>query len=146
MSLMQLIYVSSAARAMSADDLAAILYASVGRNAVDGVSGVLLYAGGSFLQVLEGESETVERTFARIERDRRHSGIFVLDRAALSQRNFSAWHMAFRALGRADIRAHPGFAPWFEFGFDAAALGVRPSVALDILREFCGAPAQLLVP
>lgn len=137
MALMHLVYVSSCVVPMSGEDLAALLYVSVTRNAVDGVTGMLLHAGASFLQVLEGEEAPVEATFARIARDPRHTGVCVVERAGLARRDFRGWHMAFRALGRADAQAHPGAARWFEGGFDAAALAARPRLALELLIEFC---------
>lgn len=124
MALIQLVYVSRATRPLSSEQLAALVYACVSRNAVDGLSGLLLHADGCFLQLLEGERSTLDRTFARIARDRRHTGITLLRRDALAQRQFDGWHMAFQSIGRVGG------------GLDAAALCERPALALRILGDF----------
>lgn len=48
-----------------------------------GVTGMLLYSGGFFLQLLEGEESALDETFARIEADSRHRNIRVLMRQPL---------------------------------------------------------------
>lgn len=49
-------------------------------NARDGVTGALLLAGNTFFQILEGDGDAVESTYARIVDDARHGGCLVLDR------------------------------------------------------------------
>lgn len=48
-------------------------------NLRDGLRGGLIMNGNTFFQVLEGPSNVLARTFARIERDRRHHAITVID-------------------------------------------------------------------
>ena len=43
-----------------------------------GITGVLVYAEGVFLQVLEGETEAITLLMARISRDLRHEAVAVL--------------------------------------------------------------------
>lgn len=136
MALIHLIYVSAAREEYSTQQLDEILDVSVRRNAIDGISGMLLYADGTFMQVLEGEDAVVDRTFSRIEKDRRHLGIVVIERAVVAARSFDGWHMGFRRLTHADAEAHPGFAPFFDQGFNARSLGVRHGLALEILLDF----------
>ena len=63
------------------------------RNAEDGVTGALMFVGGVFVQVLEGEPADVERVFERICRDLRHRRLVVLDYSEIGERVFSAWSM-----------------------------------------------------
>lgn len=79
-------------------DLLAILNTSRTRNAEDGLTGVLLVSGGSFYQSLEGDNDHVDRTFARIARDRRHDGIIALMDEPCEQRAFAGWSMGYRDL------------------------------------------------
>lgn len=60
--MIQLIYVSSAVNLMSEDELLDLLAQSSQRNKRKGVTGLLLYAGGNFIQVLEGEQSDVRRS------------------------------------------------------------------------------------
>lgn len=136
MPLIHLIYLSSARVAADALTLESILGVSSRNNARDGITGMLLYAGGTFMQVLEGEATVVDATHHRIEQDPRHTGILVLERAPIAARSFSQWNMGFRRLGAPEAAAHPSFAPFFAEGFDAAQLGAKPGVALSILQQF----------
>ena len=91
-----LVYVSAARPPFVPDDLAAILSAARQRNAAHGVTGLLLHADGNFMQVLEGEADDVERIYADICRDQRHSGLIKLLHSKVDERHFGNWTMAFR--------------------------------------------------
>jgi hypothetical protein len=136
MGLERVIYVSTANHAIDASALADILDASVRNNGASGLTGMLLYAGGSFMQVLEGDSEAVDATLARVCRDPRHSDVFEIDRSPIEERAFANWRMGLRRLDASDVVTHPGYAPFFQHGFDPAGLGAKPGVALDLLQEF----------
>lgn len=146
MGLIRLIYVSNAHHEMAASELDSVLEASARNNATRGITGMLLYANGSFLQILEGEAAAVDEAFERIGRDPRHGNIFVLEREAVGERSFARWSMGFKRLGSADASAHPNYAPFFAHGFNAAALGVQPGLALEMLNDFArsqGAGARI---
>jgi hypothetical protein len=90
----QLLYASNTHRDVSGDFLNEILAISRKNNAEVGVTGVLLYIDGGFMQVLEGEDEAVSETYARICQDKRHWNTSVLlDRDA--PRAFAEWSMGF---------------------------------------------------
>ncbi|MCF8509094.1 MAG: BLUF domain-containing protein [Hyphomonadaceae bacterium] len=50
-----------------------MLAVSRSNNSARGLTGMLLFHDGCFFQVLEGGADTLERTFATISRDTRHS-------------------------------------------------------------------------
>jgi hypothetical protein len=85
-------------REFSVSELADLLGQSRLRNAACGVTGLLVYAGGNFMQVLEGPEAAVEQTFARIQGDSRHKGLIVLLRCKVSDRYFAQWSMAFERI------------------------------------------------
>nr|WP_245232496.1 BLUF domain-containing protein [Thiorhodococcus minor] len=135
-ALVHLIYVSTATQPLSAAELEKVLDASVRHNAPQGVTGMLLYASGSFMQVLEGEVAAIDETFSRIVEDPRHTAIMLLHRGPLSARRFQSWSMGFRHLGAEDAAAHPEYAPFFQQGFNASRIDGRPGLALDMLAHF----------
>ncbi|MEM0930798.1 MAG: BLUF domain-containing protein [Pseudomonadota bacterium] len=57
------------------------------------VSGILMAVGNYFLQVLEGETETVDALLEKIGKDDRHTDIQVLYRGHLEERVFGQWSM-----------------------------------------------------
>ncbi len=93
----QLLYVSNCARNIAADELRAILEISRHNNQASGITGLLLYIDGGFLQVLEGEDRAVQETYARIRADQRHwEARLLLDREG--PRAFGDWSMGFTHL------------------------------------------------
>lgn len=136
MALMQLIYVSTAREEYGDDVLEKILASAVANNLRQQITGMLLYADGGFLQVLEGEAAAVEETFARIVCDPRHHSIFEITREPIADRNFQQWTMGFHRVRRAELEANPAYAPLIAGRINLAALGVRPGLALDILKDF----------
>jgi len=101
-----LIYKSKATGEFSPSDLKTLLIRARMRNGEVGVTGILVYSGGWFLQALEGEQAAVEAIFSRIEKDPRHGDITVVDRTATlgRRRMFGDWSMAFAdAVGVATV-------------------------------------------
>ncbi len=137
MTLIHLIYVSSARQEMDGAGLDRILEASVRNNVSRGVTGMLVYSAGSFMQLLEGEAAAVDEIYRLIGQDRRHHTITLLERAAIKARSFDRWSMGFKRLGADDRRVYAAWAPLFESGFNAAEIGAAPGVALSMLTDFC---------
>lgn len=136
MDLTQLIYVSSASVELSDAQLDDILASAVRHNKDNEITGLLLYAHGSFMQVLEGDRARVEETYTRILHDLRHRSSMVLHKEPIDAREFPDWSMAIRHLGPRDAEAHPGYAPYFEHGFDIARIGSRQGLATELMKLF----------
>lgn len=71
-----------------------ILATSRRNNALNGVTGALLFNQGFFGQILEGEYAAVERTFETIQNDERHGDVVMLQFESVSERGFGPWAMA----------------------------------------------------
>ena len=95
----QLLYVSTAVPSGAHVPVEPILEASRHNNALDGVTGLLWTDSKRFLQVIEGDEEAVETTFARIMADPRHENIQVLIDRAIDAREFGSWTMTHRRPG-----------------------------------------------
>ena len=145
MALYQVVYISM----VSGDeptraDLRALLATSVRRNRALGVTGMLLYAHGGFMQLLEGEEEAVKALFDRVRRDDRHRRVTVLVQGPVAERTFADWAMAYRCLEDEAAADEPAqddglpaeLATLFHKGFDESRLRARPSVALELLRHY----------
>ena len=139
--MVQLIYTSAAVRDLSDDELAHILRASVRNNQKTNITGLLLYAKGTFLQVIEGESDVIDELIATIKLDPRHRDIEELMRTQIREPEFSQWHMGYRALSKGDALALPNYAPFFEDGFDSAMLAAKPGECLEIMQALAKLPA-----
>jgi len=123
----QLLYVSNTRRDLAQPDLESILVASRRNNAAAGITGMLLFMDGAFLQVLEGDSDAVAQTYARIRRDARHwHPQTLVDQDA--PRAFGQWSMGFE-------RLNPGaFGPdhLSKITQEAVAAKLTPDAPLEI--------------
>ncbi|MDA0664893.1 MAG: BLUF domain-containing protein [Proteobacteria bacterium] len=91
----QLVYMSAATDLFAPADLDDILTRSRRNNAAEGITGLLIFHDGNFLQVLEGETEKVLACYDRITGDPRHGGCLVIPSPAPATRYFGAWDMAY---------------------------------------------------
>lgn len=94
-ALLQIIYASASATKMSTSELTEILRLAREKNEKQDISGMLVYHGGSFLQVLEGPETAVNALFAKIEKDPRHGEINVLYRDTIPEKEFEDWSMGY---------------------------------------------------
>jgi hypothetical protein len=107
--LFRIAYVSTASKQFDSAELRTMLKEAHTHNTEAGITGMLLYKDGQFMQVLEGPAETVTATYSRISKDPRHHGIIVLVQGAVQERRFPSWSMAFRDLNLPDQQNVPGY-------------------------------------
>jgi hypothetical protein len=95
----QLVYVSQATCAFSQASLDEVLLLSRRNNKIKGVTGMLVFYNGQFLQVLEGNPSDVIGTYDRIASDPRHDNLLVLHRGYSSVgKTFAASAMGFHSM------------------------------------------------
>ena len=104
-----IIYMSTSKERFSDEELARILEAARRNNAKAGVTGLLLYAGQTFFQVLEGPRHAVESIYDRIFMDERHARVKMLAAYDVETRQFCDWSMGFRRLKDGDIECEEFF-------------------------------------
>ena len=91
--LVRLLYASRAVPAVDHEALLAILRRSKADNPDAGITGVLCFSEGIFLQVLEGGREAVNRLYNRIAADPRHQDVTLLSYEEIGERRFAGWSM-----------------------------------------------------
>ena len=131
-----MIYVSSSTAPLSSDDLMALLEGARKHNASQGITGMLLYKEGNFMQALEGEEGVVRPLFERIQRDPRHSGVVVLLEGELEQRQFPDWSMAFQDLNSAEARSIPGYSEFLNASLVGKEFFADPTRCQKLLLTF----------
>jgi hypothetical protein len=112
-SLIHLIYASAATTRLTAHDLDQLLQRSRDNNAQLGLTGMLLYADGSFFQVLEGPADVVSGLYQKIECDPRHAQVTRIISEPIPRRFFSEWSMGFSDLSVAVTAQAPGTNDFF---------------------------------
>jgi hypothetical protein len=129
----RLVYVSSAVNLFSEDQLKELLEVSRRNNGADGITGMLLYVEGNFIQVLEGEQPVVLKTHDRIAKDPRHTGLITLLQGDQAEREFADWSMGFKKVQASDAASLPGYSDFLSKGTDMAK---QRSAALRLLENF----------
>jgi hypothetical protein len=124
-----LVYVSRAAASVTHQDLLDLMGTSTTANADAGVTGLLLYSDGGFLQVIEGARTAVESLYASIEQDRRHDEVTLVRTREQRAREFPGWSMAFGAVDEGRARIPTGTA-------DPRPADVEATFVRDLLAVF----------
>jgi Sensors of blue-light using FAD len=101
--LFNLVYCSRAAPGVDDAEVARIIEVARRRNAVHGITGLLVYGSGIFVQWLEGPRDEVMQLLANIQLDARHHDVVSLSQAEeVRERLFPDWDM--ELVGADDIR------------------------------------------
>ena len=90
--LVRLLYVSRAVD-RSGPAVEAILAQSRSHNPACGITGILCYGAGTFLQAIEGGREAINDLYGHILRDPRHKDVVLLHYEEISERRFGSWTM-----------------------------------------------------
>lgn len=117
--LVHLIYASSATRQLNNQDLLAILEKSHTNNTRHDITGMLLYRGGNFIQVLEGPEQAVDERFKVILQDPRHHQVTVLLKRPVAKREFEQWEMGFTNIDTIDTSSIPGYSTYLTEPFNS---------------------------
>ena len=134
--MLSLVYVSTSVKLLNDEELLDILKISRENNSSKDVTGLLLYKGGNFMQVLEGPDEAVEALYEKIKADPRHKDVNVLSREQISARQFPTWEMAFQNLDNPEIKNEPGYSQFLQDEFSADVYRENPLQAYVMLLTF----------
>lgn len=91
--LVRLLYASRLADSESATATESILAQSRTHNPASGITGILCYGGGIFLQALEGGRQQVSALYGHIQKDVRHKDVVLLHYEEIMERRFGGWTM-----------------------------------------------------
>lgn len=91
--LVRLLYASRLVDTESATATESILSQSKAHNPASGITGILCYGGGIFLQALEGGRSAVSELYGHIQKDTRHKDVVLLDFEEITERRFGGWTM-----------------------------------------------------
>jgi hypothetical protein len=93
MILTSVTYTSLARSDLQEDDLEHIHRSARERNAQLGITGILIFNGTHFLQIIEGSESSIEGVLDRLRKDDRHTGFEIRDRRKVDVRSFPGWPM-----------------------------------------------------
>ncbi len=107
--LVELSYLSEAVSDMSFLGLMRLLESARAFNQTNGITGILLYDNQQFGQIIEGERASVMKAWKRIQEDKRHHRIELLEIREISERSYPEWLLRFYG-GETLTRDYPALA------------------------------------
>jgi Sensors of blue-light using FAD len=107
--LVELSYLSEAVSDMSFLGLMRLLESARTFNQNNGITGILLYDNQQFGQIIEGERASVMKAWKRIQDDKRHHRIELLEIREIEERSFPEWLLRFYG-GETLTRDYPALA------------------------------------
>jgi len=131
-----LVYVSSAIRGLSNDDINSIVKTSEVSNKILNITGLLLYKGGNFMQLIEGDSEIVHILQIKIKDDIRHTGMITLLSENITHRYFENWSMGYQDIDSLMGNDREVIKPLIIGEFDSEIYRKNPYRALALLKAF----------
>ena len=135
MSVLRVTYLSRETEPFSAGALIDLLEHCKHNNPSLGVTGMLVYANGTFLQTLEGDTHKVELLLEKIERDPRHQDFQVIKREPIDERVYKQWSMGFERLTETALQEVPALRAFQLDDFNPEFLSAHPSVVENLLQR-----------
>lgn len=107
-------YCSTSTKSFSQAELLELLTLSRANNSKLGLTGMLLYRNGEFVQVLEGPEQEVRALVHKIKQDPRHTNVVKLLEGYCDERQFPYWYMGFCDVDSSEVRNMPGFTQYLS--------------------------------
>ncbi|QWD68692.1 BLUF domain-containing protein [Polynucleobacter sp. VK25] len=107
--LVELSYLSEAVSDMSFLGLMRLLESARAFNQKHGVTGILFYDNQQFAQIIEGERASVMKVWKRIQEDKRHHRVELLEIKEISEKSYPDWLLRFYG-GESLVREYPALA------------------------------------
>jgi uncharacterized membrane protein (DUF373 family) len=121
---------------MSNQQLLRLLQECRESNAGRGVTGMLLYGNGTFLQVLEGEEKVIGELIDKIRQDHRHTDLQILYRKTIQQRQYSDWSMGFKRISDKDLMQVEGLRNFTKKDFNPEYLSQQSAIVESLMNHF----------
>ena len=135
--LVRLMYASRATAAPADADLAAILKTSREHNPAEGITGLLCFTDGVFVQVLEGGRDAVNARYQHIVQDPRHRDVILLGYEEITERAFPGWTM-----GQVNLhRLNPALVLKYSATGKLDPYGMSGGAMAALFKEMCASGA-----
>ena len=120
-------YVSAASWNLLDEQIERIVSESRRLNAINGITGVLVYCDANFMQYIEGDEAAVMETFARIRASASHRQISELMSQPILEREFADWALGF---------VRPGSEEFVDLAAARWNGSARTGPGLSLMRTF----------
>lgn len=131
-ALRTIVYVSSATHKLNEAEMEALLQDARERNRRHGITGILLYGEGNFMQCIEGPPDDVELIYTRICASRQHRDLIKLMDEPSAERCFPDWYMGVAPASRS-AQLQLSSAQWQRLNQEA---GTSAPPGMQLLQRF----------
>jgi len=125
------LYVSRSVHPETPEETESILNSSREHNIANGITGVLCFGGGIYLQAIEGGRNQVNDLYSHIVKDPRHKDVVILDYQEITERRFGGWTMGHVRLDK----LNPSIVLKYSETPDLDPYGVSGQVSFSLLEE-----------
>ncbi len=125
-SLVRLIYASVKDRYVDGPELKNILNVAQTNNKKSGITGILLFNGGYFLQALEGSRAHVNKLYQSITKDQRHQNFQIIEFIDVATRTWGNWSMKLVSISQQEERIYEKYSG--QIGFNPFVLNSDDAV------------------
>ncbi|MDD5460691.1 MAG: phosphate-starvation-inducible PsiE family protein [Methylococcales bacterium] len=136
--MIRITYASTALKEWSSDELLQLLKQCRINNSAKGITGILLYSKGTFFQVLEGDEATVENVYYKIQNDKRHKDVTLIQKEKIVERAFPYWSMGFEKIDAKELSKMEGFNDFFEHDFTPSGFASHKNIIGPLLSHLRG--------
>ena len=129
-------YVSHISEPLSSEQLLALLLQCRTNNAAQGITGMLIYGNGTFLQTLEGDEDVIDPLMDDISKDGRHEDIRLLTRRPIETRQYADWNMGFAQVTDETLKNVEGLKDFAAEDFTFEYLIGHEPVVASLMEHF----------
>jgi hypothetical protein len=111
---------------------------SAKNNEASGITGILTYKVSTFMQFLEGPELSLQRLFAKIKKDPRHTNIDLLRKKYIHDRQFKHWHMKYIPIDSVNMKDDTLYDKLFKQGSmdnDAIDLAIESRAMIEAFKQ-----------
>jgi len=131
-----IIFVSSAIQNFTSDELLGFLNTFRAERLKKNLSGIILYANGNALSMIEGEKEVVETEFNLTKSCPNHHDIIKIYDKAIPHRYFENYSLAFKVIGNASLKSIDDFATDENREYWDECLLLTDDPIIKIIKDF----------
>lgn len=131
-----IMYISKATIAVQEEELKEMLVQWRRNNERDNITGILLFSGDHYVQLIEGSAENLKKLFFKINHDYHHTNIIKLADGVITQRLFTDWSMGFQSVAEESLAGLKGYVNPVSAHFEDTLPGQEEDSPVTVLKQF----------
>ncbi len=131
-----IMYISKATVIVQEEELKEMLTQWRRNNQRDDITGMLLYSGDHYVQLIEGPAENLKKLFSKISQDYHHTNIIKLADGKITHRLFPDWTMGFQGVAEESLAGLAGYVNPVSAQFEDSLPEQEEDSPVTVLKQF----------